>query len=129
MKQDIFGSLYYLGVVVILPLYNSLLDLLQGGATRTYDFTLSLWIAPVGGIAVGAYLLLNQWVKPAMPVRIVCKSVLVLFLFFGWSFLWTAYMPVIRLVDRLTYLTPVVCGYFLVSLIVDIREACRNRKN
>lgn len=127
-KKNILGIFYYIGVVIILPLYNWIIDLLKSQSVRSYDFTMEVLLIPLAGLFVGAYLLLNQWVQPLPLIKIGCKALLVLFLFFGWSLMYTAYLPVIRLVDHLSFLPSVICGYFLLSLISDIISLYREKK-
>lgn len=127
-SENIFACLYYIGILIVLPLYNILFDWTSGIAARTYDFSLSSLLVPLGGVVVGVYLLLDRWVKPAWGVRIVGKALLTVFVFFGWSFAWTAYMPIVSLVDRLGVLPSVVCGCLLLSWIADLVLLRRERK-
>lgn len=125
--KNIIAVFYYLGVVLILSLYNLAIEYANEVMAQTFEATY-LFLSPMGGWIVGGYLLLNQWVKPSIWVRIVCKAMLILFFFVGWNFFFPILMPTLSLVSRITILVPVVSGYFLCSLIADIVSLCRKKK-
>lgn len=121
MKKTL-NVIYYAGVPVLLVVCNYILGLFLYDAARSFQATPSLWATYISMIIVGAYIALERLLPKEYMIRIIAKAILfILFLIVGFPYI-VGYAYVYNIVGNISgqLLMPILAGYYLLSLILDI---------
>ena len=121
MKKTL-NVIYYAGVPVLLVVCNYILGLFLYDAARSFQATPSLWATYISMIIVGAYIALERLLPKEYMIRIIAKAILfILFLIVGFPYI-VGYAYVYKIVGNISgqLLMPILSGYYLLSLILDI---------
>lgn len=121
MKKTL-NVIYYAGVPVLLVVCNYILGLFLYDAARSFQATPSLWATYISMIIVGAYIALERLLPKEYMIRIIAKAILfILFLIVGFPYI-VGYAYVYNIVGNISgqLLMPILSGYYLLSLILDI---------
>ena len=121
MKKTL-NVIYYAGVPVLLVVCNYILGLFLYDAARSFQATPSLCATDISMIIGGAYIALERLQPKEYMIRIIAKAILfILFLIVGFPYI-VGYAYVYNIVGNISgqLLMPILAGYYLLSLILDI---------
>lgn len=119
MKKTL-NVIYYIGLPVLLLLYNYIVKVFDGISARTFQMYPTLWVIMLTSIVIGAYIALERLLPKEYMIRIIAKAILFILFFFAGFPLTMGY--VLNIVGSISHqiLMPILAGYYLLSMIFDI---------